>query len=195
MTDTSDYYNQKAQSFFDATYDIDMESLYAPFLQHLNKGGLILDVGCGSGRDILAFKNKGYRVEAIDASYALVTKATELSGICVKQHSFYDLAVQNRYDGIWACASLLHCDRQKLPNVLNRILTALKPHAVCYMSFKYGTTDRKKDGRVFTDLNEQQLYVLIQPLNVEVLQQWITQDKRSDRHEKWLNIIFRKQNQ
>lgn len=95
---------------------------------------------------------------------------------------------------VWACASLLHCERDQLPDVLQRILTALKPNGVCYMSFKYGSQDREKDGRSFTDLNEQQAHELLQDFdNVLLLQQWITIDKRPDRTEEWLNILFKKQ--
>ena len=99
----------------------------------------------------------------------------------------------NKYDGIWACASLLHCERQKLPEVLSRILRALKTGGVLYMSFKYGSTDREKDGRHFTDLNEQQAQALLREVpGFLLLQQWITVDKRPERSEEWLNILVRK---
>jgi SAM-dependent methyltransferase len=156
---------------------------------------LIFDLGCGSGRDTLAFKNKGYQVDAIDYSLELVKKATELTGVPIRYQSFYTLDDQNKYDGIWACASLLHCMREKLPEVLERILEALKSNGICYMSFKYGNTDREKDGRSFTDLDEQQAHNLLKNLdNILLLQQWISVDKRLDRNEEWLNIIFKKQN-
>ena len=138
MNQTSNYYNQHAQAFFENTYQVEMESLYAPFLRYLPEQASILDLGCGSGRDILAFKKKGYQVEAIDYSAELVKKARELTNIEVRQQSFYDLAENNKYDGIWACASLLHCERDRLTEVLGLIFKALKPNGVCYMSFKYG---------------------------------------------------------
>ena len=78
---TIDYYNQYADDFAEATLYVDMESLYQPFLAGLPESAHILDVGCGSGRDTLAFKNKGYHVEAIDYSEELVKKATRLTGI------------------------------------------------------------------------------------------------------------------
>jgi 2-polyprenyl-3-methyl-5-hydroxy-6-metoxy-1,4-benzoquinol methylase len=64
----------------------------------------------------LAFKKKGYQVEAIDYSAELVKKARELT-IEVRQQSFYELN-EAKYDGIWACASLLHCERDRLTEVL-----------------------------------------------------------------------------
>ena len=120
MNQTSNYYNQHAQAFFENTYQVEMESLYAPFLRYLPEQALILDLGCGSGRDTLAFKKKGYQVEAIDYSAELVKKARELTGIEVRQQSFYELNEVAKYDGIWACASLLHCERDRLTEVLAR---------------------------------------------------------------------------
>ena len=75
---TIDYYNKYADEFTVSTFKVDMESLYQPFLAELQEGTRILDVGCGSGRDTLAFKNKGYQVDAIDYSEELVKKATRL---------------------------------------------------------------------------------------------------------------------
>ena len=191
---TIDYYNQYANEFTQATLNVDMESLYKPFLAELPESARILDLGCGSGRDTLAFKNKGYQVDAIDYSETLVERATQLTGIAVQQQSFYEIEAHDEYDGIWACASLLHCDRDRLSEVLKRIFNALRRGGVCYMSFKYGTTDREKDGRAFTDLDEQQAKALLDQLDgIDVLEQWITIDKRPDRDEEWLNILWRKQ--
>lgn len=193
MNQTSNYYNQHAQAFFENTYQVEMESLYAPFLRYLPEQALILDLGCGLGRDTLAFKKKGYQVEAIDYSAELVKKARELTNIEVRQQSFYDLAENNKYDGIWACASLLHCERDRLTEVLGLIFKALKLNGVCYMSFKYGNTDREIEGRSFTDLNEQQAHDLLKQIDQALLlQQWITVDKRPERTEEWMNILIRK---
>ena len=190
---TIDYYDKHAEEFIASTFEVDMESLYQPFLAELPEGARILDVGCGSGRDTLAFKDKGYQVEAIDYSAELVKKAKELTGIEVRQQSFYELNESEKYDGIWACASLLHCDRDFLPEVMGHIFKALKPNGVCYMSFKYGNTDREKDGRSFTDLNEQQAHELLKQIDQALLlQQWITIDKRPDRDEEWLNVLWKK---
>ena len=190
---TIDYYNKHAEEFTASTFKVEMESLYAPFLRYLPEQASILDLGCGSGRDSFAFKNKGYQVEAIDYSAELVKKAKELTGIEVRQQSFYELNESEKYDGIWACASLLHCDRDCLPEVIGRIFKALKPNGVCYMSFKYGNTDREKDGRSFTDLNEQQAQELLKQIDQALLlQQWITIDKRPDRDEEWLNVLWKK---
>ena len=190
---TIDYYNQYADEFAQATLYVDMESLYQPFLAELPESAHILDVGCGSGRDTLAFKNKGYHVEAIDYSEELVKKAIRLTGIPVKLQSFYEIDADQAYDGIWACASLLHCERSQLVEVIGKLISVLKPGGVLYMSFKYGNSDREKEGRQFTDLDEAQANNLLEQFdNVQQIQQWITVDQRPDRQEKWLNLLWKK---
>ncbi|RSE34125.1 class I SAM-dependent methyltransferase [Acinetobacter junii] len=193
MNRTIDYYNQNADQFFTTTYDVDMTSLYKIFLHYLPDNASILDLGCGSGRDSLAFKNFGYQVAATDYSKELVDKASRLTGIEVRFESFYELSELNQYDGVWACASLLHCERKRLPEVLEKILKALKVNGICYMSFKYGAGDRYKDGRQFTDMDESQTQSLLKKFdNILLLQQWITIDKRPNHNEDWLNIVFQK---
>ena len=190
---TIDYYNKHAEKFTTSTFEVDMKSLYQPFLAELPEGARILDVGCGSGRDTLAFKNKGYQVDAIDYSEELVKKATQLTGIPIKLKSFYEVDDYEAYDGIWACASLLHCERSRLAEVIGKLISALKPGGMLYMSFKYGTTERENDGRIFTDLDEAQANALLESFdNVQQIQQWITVDKRPERQEKWLNLIWKK---
>lgn len=193
MSHTIQYYDNNADFFFQNTYQVNMESLYASFTRYLPKHAKIFDLGCGSGRDTLAFLQKGYVVEAIDYSKVLVEKATEFTGLPIRFESFYDLSEYENYDGVWACASLLHCEREKLPNVLQRILNALKINGICYMSFKYGNQERKKEGRNFTDLDEvlaNDLFKLFD--NIILLQQWITVDKRPSHTDEWLNLIIRK---
>lgn len=194
MNQTINYYNENALFFNNSTYQVDMLSLYEPFLAYIQKQGYILDLGCGSGRDALYFKNQGYQVDAIDYSIELVEIAKKQTGLNIQYASFYDLNEQCKYDGIWACASLLHCERSRLSEVIQHIISALKNDGVCYMSFKHGDTDRQKEGRSFTDLNEAQTIELLAPFNVTLLKQWITIDKRPDRSEQWLNILFKKLN-
>lgn len=193
MSQTLQYYDHHADLFFQNTYQVNMESLYTVFTRYLPKHAKILDLGCGSGRDTLAFLQKGYLVEAIDYSKVLVEKATQLTGLSIRFESFYDLSEYESYDGVWACASLLHCEREKLPNVVQRILNALKVNGICYMSFKYGNQEREKEGRNFTDLDEvlaNELFKLFD--NIILLQQWITVDKRPSHTDEWLNVIIRK---
>jgi len=76
---------------------------------------------------------------------------------------------------------------------MHRLARALKPGGVWYLSFKYGTSEREKEGRHFTDLNEAGLQTLVSALpQVSIIEQWTTQDKRPERDEVWLNALLRK---
>lgn len=193
MKHNLDYYNNHAQQFFEQTYQIDMHSLYQQFLEYIPQGGSILDLGCGSGRDALAFKNMGYKIEATDYSSELVEKARMLTGLNVRLESFDELSETNKYHGIWACASLLHCQRAHLTHVIERMLNALKSAGVIYMSFKYGTDDREVAGRSFTDLDDTQAQALLDHFeNAALIRQWLTVDQRPDSSAQWLNLLWKK---
>lgn len=72
-------------------------------------------------------------MEAADGSEEMCRAASAYTGIPVKRMLFEELDAENRYDGIWACASLLHLPAEKLPDVLRKIERALKPGAFCML--------------------------------------------------------------
>ena len=74
----------------------------------------ILDLGCGSGRDTRHFLSEGYAVSAADGSSELCRIAKENTGIIVKEMDFLDLDAYAAYQGIWACASILHLQASEL---------------------------------------------------------------------------------
>lgn len=155
MAPDTAFYDQRAASYAAASHDMDLRPLYARFLPHVRPGGLILDAGCGSGRDALAFRQAGFRVEAFDASPQMARQAALLLGQEVPVLCFEDVAWQERFDGIWACASLLHVAPADLPDVLRRLQRALRPGGVMFFNFKYGQGQRHSpDGRRFTDMDE-----------------------------------------
>jgi len=190
---TLKYYQDNAQTFFDGTVNVDMSSLYEAFTRHLAPGARVLDAGCGSGRDTKAFQEMGYQVEAFDASPAMVELARKHTGLPVKVMSFADVDWKEEFDGIWCCASLLHVPAVELPGVMRRLADALKPGGVWYVSFKYGEGEREADGRRFTDMDEVGLGALLGSVRgIEVVEMWVTRDKRPGKDEVWLNGIFRK---
>ncbi len=190
---TLKYYQDNAQIFFDGTVNVDMSSLYEAFTQHLAPGARVLDAGCGSGRDAKAFQEMGYRVEAFDASPAMVELAQEHTGLPVQLMTFADVDWKEEFDGIWCCASLLHVPAVELPGVMRRLADALKPGGVWYVSFKYGDGEREVDGRRFTDMDEVGLRALIREIKkIEIFELWKTKDKRPHRAEVWVNGVLGK---
>ena len=188
---TINYYQQNADEFFNGTINVDMSNIYQHFTQDLPTGSLILDAGCGSGRDSKAFLDMGYKVEAFDASSEMVQRASKHTGLDVKNVVFDDVNAVNKYDAIWCCASLLHVPERDLLSTLAKLAASLKLNGIWYLSFKYGDTQREKDGRLFTDINEQRLTELVSNLsNIDIRSTWITEDNRPERNEKWLNAIL-----
>ena len=190
---TIDYYNSNAAAFAAGTENADMSECRGRFLSYLTPGAAILDAGCGSGRDMAAFRDAGYEVSGFDASEELCRIAAEKTGIPVKQLFFEELEGEQEYDGIWACASLLHVARTDLPDVLRRLHKLMRPNGILYASFKYGTGERIKEGRYFCDFTEESCRSLMEQAGFGVIEIFVTGDVREGRgDEKWVNVIAEK---
>ena len=189
-----EFYEKNADSFIAQTAEVDMAALYQRFCEHLRSGASVLDAGCGSGRDALAFLKLGYDVVAFDASPRMVAATRKRAGVPVHQMTFEDMKFDRTFDGIWACASLLHVPRAHLSEVLGSLASFLKPTGVIYASFKYGEQEREKGGRYFNDLNEHLLteHLAVVP-SLKTVDVWTTGDQRPDRsNERWLNCLIAK---
>lgn len=191
---TADYYNRHADRFFRETVNLNMEELYAPFLSLVPAGGSILDAGCGSGRDSLSFSRRGYRVTAFDASEQLVERSAKLTGLPVLRLSFQQLDYEDEFDGVWACASLLHVPRAQMRDVLARLARALKPGGVLYASFKYGDGEWEQGGRFFNSYDEDSFAALTREHPSLILDRhWKSEDVRRGRENQiWYNALLRK---
>jgi len=192
---TQHYYQHNAQQFFESTVAVDMAQIRDRFTALLPAHGSVLDAGCGSGRDAKAFAEQGFQVEAFDASPELAELASQHSGLPVKVMRFQELDVSAHYDGIWCCASLLHVPRAELPEVFRRLAKALKAGGVLYASFKYGQGKREDNGRVFTDMREGEIGGMLtdnEIAGLRVVQEWMSEDRRPDRNDRWVNAIIGK---
>lgn len=195
MEPTIQYYENNAASFAEGTKTVDFTVIQNIFINFLPCGGRVLDFGCGSGRDTKYFLEHGFSVEAIDGSIELCRIASEYTGIEVRHMFFQKLSEHEKYDGIWACASILHLKRQEIPEVLEKMITATKPGGIIYLSFKYGDFEGERNGRYFTDMTESSMEeLLLQFPTIMVEKQWISGDVREGRgDERWLNMILRKE--
>lgn len=193
---TLGYYNKNSVDFVHSTRDVDFREIQDKFLGLIAPKSLILDFGCGSGRDTKYFLSKGYIVEAWDGSIELCKAASEFTQIDVKNKLFQDLSASSLYDGIWACSSILHLPLNDLILVMKKIESALKNTGVLYTSFKYGDYSGERNGRYFTDMTEDRFDEILQHCpSLHIIEIWQTGDVRQDReNEKWLNILLRKIN-
>ena len=190
MDQTISYYDKNAAEFCKNTIDADMSFCRDKFLKYLKKGSTILDAGCGSGRDSVVFKQLGYHVTAIDASSEICKEAEKVLGQKVLCKTFEELDDENVYDGIWACASLLHVSKGRMEDVLCRLKRALKDGGVLYASFKYGDEEKIVNGRLFSNYDERSLRMIMAESGFKVQKLFVTQDVREDRQEeKWVNVV------
>lgn len=190
---TLQYYSNYTTEFYDSTVNADLTHLYDKFTSVVRPGGKILDFGCGSGRDTKFFLDNGYDVDAIDGSIELCKLASDHSGIKVRCMDFFDMDAVDEYDGIWACASLLHVERERLPEIIAILRRALVNEGVLYMSFKYGDLDGIRDERHFTDMNEELTEDLLGKISgfslIDIWQSW---DVRREKDVHWVNIMLQK---
>lgn len=193
--DTTNWYDDNAQGFAERTRTLDLGHLYERFLGHVTPSGTILDAGCGSGRDSKAFLERGFDVTAIDASASMAALAARHIGRPVAHMRFQDVVWEDTFDGIWACASLLHVPKNELPPVFGKLERALKPGGAWYASFKLGRGERvdAATGRHFIDLTEVELRELLGLLPaLRVLELWVDADDRPGYDTKWLNMLVQK---
>jgi len=192
MTTSVDYYNKNAKEYSSSTIGVDFSATQERFLDYLPQHAKILDFGCGAGRDTKAFLEKGFDVDAVDGSEELCKIASLYTGIAVRQMFFQQLDAVAKYDGIWACASILHLPNDELVSVMKKMSVALKPTGIIYTSFKYGTFSGERNDRFFSDFTEQTFTGFL--LNIPELkcdEYWISKDVRPNRsEEKWMNIIL-----
>ena len=133
------YYRDNANEYVQETIDADFPNhLRLRFLELLAPNSLILDLGCGSGRDSRFFLDRGHRVMAIDAVREIAECAEKYLGYPVRVQKAEELNETDTYDAIWACASLLHIPKSRIDETFTRILRALKPRGILFMSFKKG---------------------------------------------------------
>ena len=199
MNQTIDYYNTHANDFVQDTLAANMHLQQDAFLACLPAQAHILDLGAGSGRDSLYFMKLGCLVTMVDGSDAMCKACEKLTGQKAIHSTFLDFETQEKYDGVWACASLLHLHKEEIPVVLSHLAGMLKKPNTLYLSFKYGDFEGPRNGRYFTDLTEEGLASVILKTNTlkltmehgnyKVDRQFITKDVRPGRTERWLNAF------
>ncbi|MCI7402271.1 MAG: class I SAM-dependent methyltransferase [Christensenella sp.] len=183
------YYSDNSKQYIDSTINCDMAEQYNLFLKYFS-GKSILDVGFGSARDMLHFQSLGYIVFGVDPTPEFCDNAKRygFSAICSPIEEYTS---QIKFDGIWACASLLHCVNLKV--AFKSCYDLLNDGGILYASLKYGDFVGEKNGRFFHYMNEEILNSILKELDFSLIEKTITFDVRKDRaDEKWINIVLQK---
>ncbi len=194
MLDSIDYYNKYANLYFESTVELDMGDMLDKFIAFLPEGGEVLDLGCGSGRDSLYLIDRGFGVTAVDGSRELCELASIHIGQDVLQMQFSELDFDEVFDGIWACASLLHTTPDEFEEIFGKVIKCLKPGGVLYMSFKHGEFSGFRNGRYFNDFKSKEMKDIISRFpELNLLEIWKSTDVRNENgDEVWLNVLVKK---
>ena len=189
----SNYYESNAERYASETFSADMSEQYQRFLPLLKKGAKILDVGSGSGRDVCYFQKQGYQATALEPSKNLCREIRKVFSGEIVCSDIQDYRPAERYDGIWACASLIHLQEEEVLCFFKKIDMYLNDNGIVYASGKSGiSTGEVEDGRFFLEFTEQLVdKILTVNKQLQLEQLWYTEDVSGRRGFRWLNVVLR----
>ncbi len=192
----SDYYQQNYRKYHEKTFFVDPTSFLTPIAEKLRPGATILDIGCGSGRDLLCFKQRGFEVVGFERSPGLANLARKNVGCEVIEGDFetYDFS-RLSVDAIILVGALVHLPHNKVPEVLNSINRALKDHGIIFLSLKKGAGNTSDShGRVFYLWNDEELRDLFRDLALDVID-FFQQSSTIGTDEVWIGYVLEKTGQ
>ena len=192
----SDYYQQNYKKYHEKTFPVDPTYFLTPFAEKLKPGATILDIGCGSGRDLLWFKKRGFKVIGFERSPGLASLAMENVGCEViegdfEAHDFSQLSV----GAIMLVGALVHLPHSKVPEVLNSVGRALKDDGILFLSLKKGEGNTSDShGRVSYLWNDGELRDLFKDLGLDVTE-YFQQSSKIGTDEVWIGYVLEKTGQ
>ena len=191
--DTIEYYNKNAKHYFEQTIVGDLQENYSRFISKIPKNAYILDFGCGSGRDSKYFLDNGYKVRAIDGSEEMCKLASKYIKQDVEVMKFEELADKNTYDAIWACSSILHVEKEKLPRKIEKMLKALKQNGVIFTCFKKGEDYEIKEGKYYNYINKEGMEIILNNIEpkAEIIDYFETVGSTKRAKSTWVNFILK----
>lgn len=189
----SNYYESNEERYAAETLSADMSEQYQRFLPLLKDGVKLLDVGSGSGRDACYFQKQGYQVTALEPSKNLCREIRKVFSGEIMCSDIQNYQPAERYDGIWACASLIHLQEEEILCFFKKIDMYLNDNGIVYASGKSGiSTGKVEDGRFFLEFTEQLVEkILTVNKQLQLEQLWYTEDVSGRRGFRWLNVVLR----
>ena len=188
-----DYYQKNFKEYHKKTFNIDPSSFLLPLSEKLSPGACILDIGCGSGRDLLWFRQRKFEVVGFERSHGLACLARKNVGCEVIEGNFrtYDFS-RLSVDAIMLVGALVHLPHSKVPAVLNSISRALKGEGIIFLSLKKGAGNiSDSQGRVFYLWNDGELRGLFQKLGLDVIE-YFQQASMIGTDEVWIGYVLKK---
>jgi len=192
----SDYYQKHFQAYHQKTFFIDPSCFLEPLKNILEPGCRILDIGCGSGRDMLWLKNQGFSVSGVERSAGLAELARQNTGCDIIEGDFVDFDFDKLPpDAVLFAGSLVHVPHEKLPAVLERITAGLRVGGKMLITLKQGQGKALDEhGRVFYYWQESDLEAIFTELGFFVLN-FSKQVSKVNARDVWLGFVLEKTSQ
>jgi SAM-dependent methyltransferase len=146
-----DYYQKNYKAYHEKTFSIDPSSFLDPLAKRLPAEAFVLDVGCGSGRDLLWMKKRGFDVIGFERSPGLAELARDNVGCGVIEGDFETYDFSNLHvDAIILIGALVHLPHERFSKVFENITSAISDNGSVLITLKEGSGDRTdSDGRIF----------------------------------------------
>ena len=187
-----DYYQQNHQKYYDQTFNIDPTSFLSPLARYLPQSGTILDVGCGSGRDMRWFKDRGFRPTGFESSHGLAVLVRKYSECPVVEGDFevHDFSGMSM-DALLLVGALAHVPHNRFSEILSNIVQALKPGGYMLVTMKEEqNATEDAEGRVFYLWRDEELRKVFERLNLTVVEfsRQVSKIRESD---VWLGYVLK----
>ena len=186
-------YNRQAAAYAERWVDFSLDEELDKFAEYLKPGWLILDAGCGPGRDMRAWRQRGYRVIGLDRSAGMLQEAAKRGATSLVMADLRQLPfAKHSFNGVWASASLLHLPKSDLLPALkesNRVLE----HGHLYLALKGGQDevwlgDKEQGQRFFAFYHPAEVELALERADFHVLSRRLTPDGAGRGH-RWINVI------
>lgn len=190
------HYQANAERFWEGTKDHDVTQNRAALLEAIEGAPpfVLLDLGCGPGRDLSYFRSLGHEAVGLDGCGAFCDMARDHSGCQVLEQDFLALDLPPaRFDGVFANASLFHVPGTDLPRVLGELRDALKPRGVLFSSNPRGHNEEGWHGQrygCYWDLERWRAFVTAAGFE-EIAHYYRPQGKPRE-EQPWLATVWRK---
>ncbi len=200
---TIDSYDKTVDEYINIADDLHPHKASTKFFSYLKKGSLILDLGCGPGRDAKIFTQKEYDVTGIDLSENMIEKAKErvknvkFKVMDIKKLEFED----NHFDAVWASACLLHIPKKDINTTLKEIFRVLKKGGILFISLKQGDGEIFKPDKKYTPevkkfwslFQKEEIEDKLKQAGFEILESYIENKEPPSLNHPWMCIFSKKE--
>ncbi len=190
------HYQAGASDFWQGTRNHDVSQNVDALLAAIEGEGAfrILDLGCGPGRDLVSFRDRGHRPVGLDGAEAFVQMARERAGVEVWQQDFLALELPAAaFDGVFANASLFHVPTQELPRVLGQLYACLRPGGVLFASNPRGRNQEGWNGGRYGSFHELERWrEIVLAAGFEALRHYYRPEGLPREQQPWLASLWRR---